>query len=240
MQPKDVKSLQLNNTRNSGETVGMEITFYTDPLCCWTWAMQSQWKKLLNDDLQRLHPVVKYKMGGLLPSWKHFYDSTNSIRKPVQMGPEWMHARAISGAVINDRIWITDPPASSFPACIAVKCTEFQSPSIAEHFLNLLQEAVMVKNMNISKSDIILEVASALPTAFPDFDFGKFKEDLFGERAKDAFRKDLHEYKYLNIIRMPTILFKASNRRSVLASGYQTYESLKNVCIKMEDGYPEP
>src|SRR3977135_3108029 len=98
----------------------------------------------------------------------------------------------------------------------------------------------MVNNINTSKSDIILEVASALPTAFPGFDFGKFKEDLFGERAKDAFRKDLNECKYLNITRMPTIFFKASNRRSLLVGGYQIYESLKNVWIKMEQDNPEP
>ena len=73
--------------------------------------MQPQWKKLLKD-LQSSNVVVKYKMGGLLPSWKHFSDSVNSIQKPIQMGPEWMHARALSGTEINDRIWITDPPAS--------------------------------------------------------------------------------------------------------------------------------
>jgi putative protein-disulfide isomerase len=236
MQPKGVKSLP-NNIQLSGRSIGIEITFYTDPLCCWTWAMQPQWKQLL-DELQGFNVVVKYKMGGLLPSWKHFNDNVNSIRKPVQMGPEWMHARALSGAEINNRIWMTDPPASSFPACIAIKCAELQSSEIAAHFLNLLQEAVMVKNLNISKSNILLEVASALLVLYPEFDWKRFKEDLFGQQGKEAFRKDLQECKYLNIKRIPTIIFKAFNKVSVLVSGYQSYESLKDAIIKLEDAQP--
>jgi putative protein-disulfide isomerase len=213
--------------------VAIDITFYTDPLCCWTWAMQPQWKKLLNE-LQNVNPSVRYKMGGLLPSWNHFNDNVNSIQKPVQMGPEWMHARAVSGAEINDRIWMTDPPASSFPASIAVKCAGFQSPELARDLLYLLQEAVMAKNLNIAKNSVLLDVASALKVQSPLFDLERFKEDLFGVTGKEAFRKDLQECKYLNIRRLPTILFTSANKNSLLLSGYQSYDSLKNACTKLE------
>jgi putative protein-disulfide isomerase len=235
MPPKDVKSLPPNNIENFGRPVGIEITFYTDPLCCWTWAMQPQWKRLLCYLEGFSTIMVKYKMGGLLPSWKHFNDNINSIQKPVQMGPEWMHARSLSGAVIHDRIWITDPPASSFPACIAVKCAEFQSSQIAAHYFYLLQEAVMVKNLNISKTNVLLDVASTIRTLYSQFDLQKFKEDLLGEQGKEVFRKDLQECKYLNIRRMPTILFKSSDTVPILVSGYQSYESLKDACRRLED-----
>jgi len=195
--------------------------------------MQPQWKKLLND-LQGLDVRVTYKMGGLLPSWKHFNDTVNSIQKPVQMGPEWMHARALSGAIINDLIWITDPPASSFPACIAVKCAELQSAEIGANLLHLLQEAVMTKSLNIAKGDVLLEVASSLPAVHPEFDLSRFRKDLFGEKAKEAFRRDFREFKYLNVSRLPTILFKSPDKGSILVSGYQSYETLKNVFSKLD------
>lgn len=214
-------------------SVGVEITFYTDPLCCWTWAMQPQWNRLLAGLEGRIPVVVRYKMAGLIPSWQHFNDTVNSIRKPVQMGPEWMHARAVSGVEINDRIWITDPPASSFPACIAVKCADLQSPLLTANFLHLLQEAVMVKNLNIAKREVLLDCASTLQARFPAFDLEKFKVQLFGEEGKEAFRKDLQECKYLNITRMPTIRFKSSENRSALTSGFQSYESLENTCFSI-------
>jgi putative protein-disulfide isomerase len=233
MEQKGEKNLPLNKSENTRERIGMEIIFYTDPLCCWTWAMQSQWKLLLNN-LQDYNPIVKYKMGGLLPSWNNFNDSVNAIRKPVQMGPEWMHARALSGAVINDLIWVTDPPASSFPACIAVKCAELQSSAMGARFLTLVQEAVMIKNLNISRTTILLQIASSLLTVYPDFDTRKFEKDLLGEQGKEAFRKDLQECKYLNINRLPTIVFKIPTKSSVSLTGYQSYESLISAC-KMLD-----
>jgi putative protein-disulfide isomerase len=225
MEPKDGKRLQQNNIQKPSEAAGVEITFYTDPLCCWTWAMQPQWKRLLAD-LQDRNLLVRYKMAGLLPSWATFNDNVNSIRKPVQMGPEWMHARAISGAVIDDRIWITDPPASSFPACIAVKCAELQSSAMGAQLLNLIQEAVMVKNLNIAKTSVLEDIATALSMMNTDFDLRRFQEDLLGEEAKEAFRKDLQECRYLKITRLPTILFKSAHAKSGLLTGYQSYESL--------------
>jgi len=233
MEQKDGKSLQANNIGKAGNAIGIAITVYTDPLCCWTWAMQPQWKKLLADLEGRMPVALKYKMGGLLPSWQHFNDSVNSIRKPVQMGPEWMHARALSGVPINDRIWITDPPTSSYPACIAVKCVELLTPQLVSEFFQVLQEAVMAKNLNIAKMDVLLECASALQMQYPAFDPEKFKETLFGEEGKEAFRKDLQECKYLNITRMPTIVFRLTNRRPILLHGYQTHESLKDTCSNL-------
>ena len=233
MVQKDVENLSANNIGKTSSAIGIEVVFYTDPLCCWTWAMHPQWKRILAELGSRLPVAVKYKMGGLLPSWKHFSDKVNSIQKPIQMGPEWMHARVLSGVQINDRIWITDPPASSFPACIAVKCVELASPQMVPDFLYLLQETVMVKGLNIARTDMLLQCGAALKVRHPVFDLGKFKAALLGEEGRAAFRKDLQECKYLSIHRLPTILFKSSDGRSILLSGYQSYESLNNACSKL-------
>jgi putative protein-disulfide isomerase len=59
---------------------GVEVTFYTDPLCCWIWAMAPAWDRLTAELGQGMKVV--YKMGGLLPSWKHFGDAAHSISRP--------------------------------------------------------------------------------------------------------------------------------------------------------------
>jgi putative protein-disulfide isomerase len=230
MEQREGRRAPQNKRLKPDRTDGIEITFYTDPLCCWSWGLQPQWRRLQEEAAGSM--TVTYKMAGLLPSWNHFHDAVNSIQKPIQMGPEWMHAKALSGVPINDRIWITDPPASSYPACIAVKCAGLQSPELVAPYLHLLQEAVMVKSLNIAKAPVLVEIARQLAGDDASFHLEQFREDLVGQAGIDAFRKDLQESKYLNITRLPTLVFRSAGGPAVLLSGYQSYESLKEAWLK--------
>jgi len=208
------------------------VTYYTDPLCCWSWAIRPQWEQLREEYEGSLG--VTYKMAGLLPSWNHFSDALNSISRPIHMGPEWMHARVVSGTQINNQIWIIDPPASSFPACIAVKCAGLQSKEAEDRYLYLLQKAIMVDNLNIARTSVLLDVAATMPG---NFDLSLFREDLFNERGKEAFRRDMQECKYLGITRLPTLVFRRAGRPSLMVSGYQSYKALKKAYGTLADKY---
>ena len=170
---------------------------------------------------------VQFKMGGLLPSWKHFQDASHSISRPSQMGPEWMHAAELSGVPMDSKVWVTDPPASSYPACIAVKCAQLQSDVFAETYLYLLSKAVMEDGKNIAKTDVLLDAAWLLHDEYCHFDLFRFRDDLMGKAGKEAFRKDLVDAKYLGINRFPTLVVKRKNHSTVMLTGYQTYESLR-------------
>jgi len=225
MATNDTKEQIPNNQISPGGTDGIEVKFYTDPLCCWTWAMQPQWDQFLAIVDRPIK--VTYKMGGLLPSWKHYHDALNSITKPIQMGPEWMHAKAVGGVPINDRIWLTDPPESSFPACIAVKAVELQSEDAAAKYFFLLQEAVMVQGLNIARTPVLITLADRLAGSYPHFDPFLFRNDLFGERARQEFSNDLQETRYFNISRFPTLLIKIPGTPPFLLNGFQTRDSLQ-------------
>jgi len=204
---------------------GVEVTFYTDPLCCWSWAMAPAWDRLLLECGSGMK--VSYKMGGLLPSWKHFGDAEHSISRPSQMGPEWMHAAHVSGVTINSQVWMADPPASSYPACVAVKCVQLQSEPYGESFLRLLRAAVMEDGKNIARNGVLMDAAWLLHDEYGDFDLFRFRDDLMGDTGKEAFRKDLHEARYLGINRFPTLVIRRKGGSTVMLTGYQTYESLK-------------
>jgi predicted DsbA family dithiol-disulfide isomerase len=169
---------------------------------------------------------MQYKMGGLLPSWNHFTDEAHSIVRPAQMGPEWMHAAHLSGVTINSQVWITDPPSSSYPACIGVKCAELQSKDFAETYLSLLQRELMVNGKNIAKLGVLFDVAWMLHDEYDHFNLFQFKDDLLGNAGREAFRKDLQEVKYLGINRFPTLVIKREDRSAVMLPGYQPYQSL--------------
>ncbi|HXB95871.1 MAG TPA: DsbA family protein [Puia sp.] len=219
------RELALKNNLPGADAGGVEVTFYTDPLCCWSWAMAPAWDRLVEACGGAVK--VKYKMGGLLPSWKHFRDASNAISRPTQMGPEWMHAAHLSGVTINSQLWITDPPASSYPACIAVKCAQLQSERYGESFLGLLWEAAMLAGKNIARNEVLLDASWLLHDRYQDFDLIKFRDDLMGDRGKAAFRKDLQDAKYLGINRFPTLVIERKAKPAIMLTGYQTFDSLR-------------
>jgi len=232
MAQKDVEKLQNRQRAMSHtQTDGIEVTFYTDPLCCWSWVMEPEWRKLQEKFGTAMS--VSYKMAGLLPSWHNFTDSLNSIRNPGQMGPEWMHAKAISGVDIDPGIWLSDPPASSFPACIGVKCAGLQSKEAEDKYLYLLRESVMVNKENIARTDVLLQLAGLLSTSLSSFDLFTFREDLLGERGKNAFRIDWQEAKYKGITRLPTLIFRSAVGPPVLLSGFQNYDTMEQTVLTL-------
>jgi len=219
-----------NDLLNPAAADSIEVIFYTDPLCCWSWAMEPHWQRLQSDHPGRLR--VAYKMIGLLPAWNRFHDAVNSLRRPIHMGPEWAHARQVSGMPIADRIWIDDPPASSFPACIAVKCAEDQSPAIGTAYLRILREAVMTRGRNIANTSVLIDLAAGLARKERNFDLFEFRDTLYNPRGRELFRRDYQEALYLGIRRTPTLVFKSRQKNSICLQGYATYEELKNAMEK--------
>jgi putative protein-disulfide isomerase len=215
---------QSIDCRHSDDQI--KVTYYTDPLCCWSWVMEPDWDRLVRELDDRL--VVTYRMAGLLPSWGSFHDSLHSISKPIHMGPEWMQASKVSGVDIDDRIWIEDPPVSSFPACIAVKSAEQQSAEFGHAYLCLAREAVMTRRKNIARLDVLMKIAYELAGERPDFDVKIFRDDMDG-RGRDAFKVDWKDTKYFGIRRLPTLVVEGGGQPGVVLSGRRSYEELKRI-----------
>jgi predicted DsbA family dithiol-disulfide isomerase len=222
----------MRNKQNN-EADLLEVIYYTDPLCCWSWAFEPQWRRFLYEFKGQIR--YRYCMGGLLPKWKNYNDSINSVTRPVQMGPVWMHAKEISGMPIDFNIWMRDPPLSSYPACIAVKCAALQSANAEENYLRLLREALMIKGENISKQEMLFETAETLAEMDRRFDIDRFKEDFKNDNGLEAFRKDLQEIQYHRINRFPTLVIKNPTKKGVMISGYRPYSLLTEAVEQISD-----
>lgn len=212
---------------------GVEITFYTDPLCCWSWAFEPQWRRLQYEFQQFI--FCRYVMGGLLSSWQNFNDPLYSVSRPMQMGPVWHEAGLASGMTIYDKIWVEDAPASSYPACIAVKCAELQSQQAGVKYLRMVREAVMLQGKNIARQDVLISVAQLLVNNYPGLlDIKKFQLDLLvNDNGIEAFRRDLNDVQNRNITRFPTLIIRSANKPSIMITGYRPYpvllEAMKQV-----------
>ncbi len=176
-------------------------------------------------------------MGGLIPNWDKYSDPMNTVSKPLQMGPLWMEAKYTSGMPIEDKIWFSDPPASSFPACIAVKAAGLQSADAVEHYLRRVREAVMLHGRNIGKWEVLLEVARELSESSPELlDFDAFKQAASGQEAKQAFEDDLQQVRLLGISRFPTLTINKPGQPGVMIVGYRPYDAL---VLALQQAAPE-
>jgi predicted DsbA family dithiol-disulfide isomerase len=174
-------------------------------------------------------------MGGLLPGWNNYNDTVNSVSRPAQMGPVWMHASHISGMHIENNIWMKDPPASSYPACIAVKCAQLQSQECGEAYLRLLRENVMLKGINISKHNTLIQLADELTQQSKNFNKDLFQQYLFGKEGLEAFKADVQQTKNYNINRFPTLILR-SEEQSVIITGYRPYSALMQAIQQLSPG----
>ncbi|MGN6646003.1 MAG: DsbA family protein [Cytophaga sp.] len=202
----------------------IDVNYYTDPLCCWSWAFEESWQKLQLEFKGSLN--IRYIMGGLIADWKIFCDPLNNVSKPVQMGPVWMEVKHTTGVPINDLIWIIDPPASSYPACIAVKTAALQSADAERIYLRKVREAVMIHGSNISKHETLLAIAQETAAESPQvFNAEQFAKEFNGEKSIQAFREDLQKVRYHQISRFPTITMSYGGK-GILIAGYRPYDVL--------------
>jgi putative protein-disulfide isomerase len=198
------------------------ITYYTDPLCCWSWALEKHWLKLRKEHGDVFtHQTV---LCGMIPDWSSYNDPMNSVVKPIQMGPVWMHASEVTHTPMMYSIWHEDPPSSSYPPCIAVKTASLQSAHAADEYLLALRKSLMEEGLNISKQEVLLDVAQKIGDVL---DYEQFVEDWKARRGLDGFREDLKKARYHNIGRYPTLTFTRPGGKGLLITGYRPYETLE-------------
>lgn len=209
----------------------VDVIYYTDPLCSWSWAFEPVWRRLryeLGDQL-----AWRYRMGGMIPDWRHYADPLNDVASPAHVGPQWLEVSRLSGMPIEPRIWHDDPPASSYPACLAVKAAELQGRGAGERYLRRAREAVMLEQRNIARRSVLLELAEELSgTGGRDaaggeaLDVEAFSRALDDGDALAALRADLQDVKYREIGRFPTLVVRGREARGVVIVGYRPYAVL--------------
>jgi predicted DsbA family dithiol-disulfide isomerase len=225
-------------------TVGVLIDYWTDPLCCWSWAFEPQWRRLRYEFDGRV--TWSYRMGGMIPDWSSYSDPLNSVSRPMQMGPLWFQARHVSGMPIDDKVWVEDPPGSSYLPCVAVKAAGQQSARAAELYLRRLREAVMLHRRNVARREVLLAVAAELAADRPgELDAERFARDLDSPAALDAFRQDVQQAGYRQLGRFPTLTLRRPGAADgLMLVGYRPYAALlaavKRVAPELEPTHPAP
>jgi predicted DsbA family dithiol-disulfide isomerase len=122
----------------------------------------------------------------------------------------------------NDpRLWVEDPPASSWPACLAVKAAALQSSAAGDRFLRRLREAVMIEGRNIARQDVLMELAREVGY----LDAGRLERDL-AAAAPAALEEDVREARFRGIGRYPCLMLRRAGRAPAYLVGWRPYPAL--------------
>jgi predicted DsbA family dithiol-disulfide isomerase len=203
----------------------IEIACFTDPLCCWSWGLEPQLRRLRYGFAGQI--AFRLRMGGMIGDWDRFSDPLNDVHRAAQMGPLWVQAGAITGMPVEAAIWVHDAPASSWPSCLAVKAASLQSAAAADLYLRRVREAVMIEGRNISRDDVLIDVALRLAEACPGLlDADRFESDLGGRDARAALEEDVREARFRGVGRFPCLGLRRPGAAPAWMIGWRPWEAL--------------
>ena len=151
------------------------MTYYTDPACPWSWASEPGRRRLEAEFGDALS--ITYVMGGL----------AREFRKPLETMRHVLDASAASGMPVDPRVWLDDPPRSSYPACHAVKAAAEQGLDGA--YLRVVREGLMVERRPMDTAEILTDAARRVP----GLDVERFATDLQSATIAEAFAADLQQ-----------------------------------------------
>jgi predicted DsbA family dithiol-disulfide isomerase len=107
------------------------------------------------------------------------------FRKPVETMRHVLDAAAESGMPTDPRLWLDAPPASSYPACQAVKAAAEQG--LDGPYLRVVREGLMVDRLKLDTADALIDAARRVA----DMDVDRFAIDLRSHAIVEAFGADL-------------------------------------------------
>jgi predicted DsbA family dithiol-disulfide isomerase len=151
----------------------VQVRYYTDPACPWSWALEPALRKLMQEFAERLR--FRYVMCGML----------REGADPLQHARQTLEASDQSSMPVDARLWLEGAPASSYPACIAVKAAAEQGD--AGPYLRRLREGLMCRRRKLDMGDSLIEEARGLG----GLDSERFRIDVASHATLEAFGADL-------------------------------------------------
>jgi predicted DsbA family dithiol-disulfide isomerase len=154
----------------------VEVRYYTDPACPWSWGSEPKLRRLMWEFRDGLR--FSWVMGGLART----YGRDDLFGEMAT----WLDASAESGMPIDARLWTRNPIASSYPGCLAVKAAAEQGPAAAYRYLRRLREGLMTERKKLDHPDAL--VGEAGPA---NLDTERFRIDLASNAITEAFAADI-------------------------------------------------
>jgi protein-disulfide isomerase-like protein with CxxC motif len=196
-------------------------SYYTDPCCPWSWALEPALRKLI------------WEFGGALSLTYVMCGMAQEFGDPLPLVEEMLAASAASGMPVDARLWLDDPPRSSHPACVAVKAAADQGDPAA--YLRRLREGVMCRRRRIDETAALVDLAREA-----GLDVERFRVDLGSHGTLEAFAADLerassvppeHYAEGSERVKLPSLEFSGDGGELHGVYGPSSYEKLREAAV---------
>jgi predicted DsbA family dithiol-disulfide isomerase len=185
----------------------VRATYYTDPADPWSWALEPSVRRLQVEFGASVS--FTYVMGGLA---REVGDGAAAARA-------WLEAGARSGMPVDPRLWLETPPASTYPACLAVKAAADQGDPA--RYLRRLREGFALLGRKLDGTEALVEAARTTP----GIDVERFRIDLASNATVEAFGADLDRMRSRELS-VPVI--ELGDRT---LAGFVSYDQLREAAI---------
>lgn len=207
----------------------IRIDYYTDPLCSWCFAaepMLDQVKAHFQDRIE-----IHYKM---LPLFDHVREVMNDPARLWTIADRYRIVSKKTGVYIDDQVWYTDPPASAWPPCQAVKAAERQGLAAADRYIKLLREWVMVEGKNIAKPEIQIALAAKIGLDLP-----QFEKALADPKRTEEVLADIQDAQRENVASRPHFVLTNTQGDKVAIAGPRFFPLFREAVDALYREQPE-
>jgi predicted DsbA family dithiol-disulfide isomerase len=187
----------------------VRASYYTDPADPWSWALEPVVRRL-RWEFGASVPIT-YVMGGL----------AREIGDPVATARTWLEAGTRSGMPVDLRLWLEGAPASTYPACLAVKAASEQGAEPAARYLRRLREGFAVRGRKLDATEALVEEARATP----GLDAERFRIGLASNAIVELFGADLDR------LRSRELALPALAIGERVLDGFFTWEDLREAAL---------
>lgn len=198
-------------------------TYYTDPFCPWCWAAEPSLRRLQSE----FHVELTFVIAGLARE----VDEPRARKFALAS----LDAAADSAQPIDARVWLRDPPRTTYPAGIAFHAVAEQADPA--RFLRRVREAVQLERRRMDRADGLLDAAretGGLDLERLRVDFGshafveRFGEDLERGRCVDAPHHEPGEGR----VALPSVSFQAADGSEAWVRGDWEWEAWRTAAVQ--------
>lgn len=169
----------------------VQVRYYTDPACIWSWGSEPLLRRLIWEFEGQLEFV--WVMGGLARRYgKEYRDEEGRIGSGpdcfADLMSHWLNVAGRTGMPCDPRLWTENPITSTYPACIAVEAASEQGWEAGYRYLRRLREGLMYERRKLDNPSALL--AEAGPAGL---DVQRFEIALNGHAAVEALSDHIDE-----------------------------------------------
>jgi len=171
--------------------VSVQVRWFTDPACSWSWGAEPLLRRLLWEFDGELDFV--WAMGGLARRYGSSYrDEEGAIGSGsdcfADLMSHWLNVAGRTGMPCDPRLWTANPIESTFPACIAVEAASEQGWEAGYRYLRRVREGLFCERRRLDNREALLAEAEAA-----ELDRPRFEAALDSPAATEAFEAHLEE-----------------------------------------------